>query len=177
MRVTPKTKTKRRSPSSVQRSADRAAAHKTHKGQQSAPPQQQLRRSAPVFTMPVPHAPNSVQPAAGHATAEESERVEGRIDALQKKKARTEESLRLVPSPQPDPAPSDQIRRWPASRQEWQVEVDVSGQMIVEAWERGERGGANFEAECRTLDSLAGAGYSRGLLRECDLRARRSDGG
>ena len=74
-----KTKNKRRSPSSVRRSADRAAAHKTRKGQQSAPPQQQLRRSAPVFNMPIPPTPNSV-PAAGQPAAEESERVGGRIE-------------------------------------------------------------------------------------------------
>ena len=91
MRAAPKTKTKRRSPSSRQRSADRASAHKTHKEQQSAPPQQQLRKSAKEFTMPIPPTPNSV-PAAGVPAAEESERVGGLMEVDKQKRARLEGS-------------------------------------------------------------------------------------
>ena len=169
-----KTKRRRRSAASQKRSAERAVLHKARQGPTASG--QPLNPAAAPFTQtPTPSAPNSV-PAAGQPAAVDSERVEGRIEVLQKKKARTEESLRQVLAPQPGPA-SDPVQRWPASIKAWQHEVDTSGQMIVDAWERGERDGPLFLAECRTLDSLAGQGYARGLLRECELRARRPDGG
>ena len=172
--VAPRTKNNRRSPSSRQRSADRAAAHKTRKGQQSAPPQQQLRRSAPVFNMPIPPTPNPV-PAAGQPAAEESERVGGRMEVALQKRPRVEGS---------EPNPSSQAagsRAGPSpmaeNKSEWQRLVGESGQLLVEAWERGDQGHVLFASECRTLDSLAGDGFAQRLIHDCELRARRSDGG
>ena len=167
-----KTKNKRRSPSSVQRSADRAAAHKTRKGQQSAPPQQQLRRSAPVFNMPIPPTPNPV-PAAGQPAAEESERVGStRMEVTLPKRARIGGSGSALPS-QPGPEP-DLLFPWPTTKGEWQRLVDESGQLLVGAWERGDQGHL-FDAECRTLDSLAGEGFARRLIQDCESRVRQID--
>jgi hypothetical protein len=173
MRATPKAKTKRRSPSSRQRSADRASAHQTHKEQQPAPPQQQLRKSAKEFTMPIPPTPNSV-PAAGVPAAEESERVGGVMEAASKR-AKKDGSGAVAQSPQPGPGPA--LRPWPKTRDEWQREVDLSGQLLVEAWERGEVGDHLFDAECRTLDSLAGEGYAAKLIQDCVLRVRQDRAG
>jgi hypothetical protein len=74
-------KKKRRSKSSRQRSADRAALHKARK-KPPATSQQALDPAAKSFSpnpIPVPPAPNSA-PAAGQPAAEGSERVEGRIE-------------------------------------------------------------------------------------------------
>jgi hypothetical protein len=73
-------KKKRKSKSSRQRSADRAALHKARK-KPPATSQQALDPAAKSFSpnsIPVPPAPNSA-PAAGQPAAEDSERVEGRI--------------------------------------------------------------------------------------------------
>ena len=131
--------------------------------------------AAPFVKAPVPPTPNSV-PAAGVPAAEESDRVEGRRKT-QHKKARTEGSQRLVPSPQPGPGPAPQILPWPKTKQEWQRVVDESGQLLVEAWERGEEGDHLFDAECRTLDSLAGEGYAAKLIQDCVLRVRQDRAG
>jgi hypothetical protein len=170
--VAPRTKNNRRSPSSRQRSADRAAAHKTRKGQQSAPPQQQLRRSAPVFNMPIPPTPNPV-PAAGQPAAEERERVGStRMEVTLSKRSRMDGSGSALSS-QPGPEPG-LLSPWPTTKGEWQRLVDESGQLLVGAWERGDQGHL-FDAECRTLDSLAGEGFARRLIQDCESRVRQID--
>jgi len=163
--VAPRTKNKRRSPSSRQRSADRAAAHKTRKGQQSAPPQQQLRRSAPVFNMPIPPTPNSVLPAARFPAAEESERAEGRMEAAQSR-AGKERGPGAEQSSQPGPTSVREQRKRERS------DIDCCTLMLVEFWERGETRGKEFVSVYKTLDSLAGEGTARKLLMECDALAR-----
>ena len=165
MRATPKTKTKRRSPSSRQRSADRASAHKTHKEQQPAPPQQQLRKSAKEFTMPIPPTPNSVLPAARFPAAEESERAEGRMEAAQSR-AGKERGPGAEQSSQPGPTSVREQRKRERS------DIDCCTLMLVEFWERGETRGKEFVSVYKTLDSLAGEGTARKLLMECDALAR-----
>ena len=168
-----KTKRRKRSAASQQRSAERAALHKARKATVAS--RQLNPAAAPFVQIPVPPTPNSV-PAAGVPAAEESDRVEGRRKT-QHKKARTEGSQRLVPSPQPGPGPAPlPIPPWPKTKSEWQRLVDENGQLLVEAWERGDQGHL-FDSEIRALDSLAGEGYSRGLLRGCELRARQKDAG
>ena len=162
--VAPRTKNNRRSPSSRQRSADRAAAHKTREGQQSAPPQQQLRRSAPVFNMPIPPTPNPV-PAAGQPAAEESERAEGRMEAAQSR-AGKERGPGAEHSLQPGPTSAREQRKRERS------DIDCCTLMLVEFWERGETRGKEFVSVYKTLDSLAGEGTARKLLMECDALAR-----
>ena len=73
-----KTKRKRRSAASQKRSAERAVLHKARQGPTASG--QPLNPAAAPFTQtPIPPAPNSV-PAAGQSAAEDSERVEGRIE-------------------------------------------------------------------------------------------------
>ena len=81
------------------------------------------------------------------------------------------------PNPSSQPGPEPVPRPWPKTKSEWQRLVDESGQLLVEAWERGDQGHVLFASECRTLDSLAGDGFAQRLIHDCELRARRSDGG
>ena len=91
------------------------------------------------------------------------------------KRAKKDVSGAVAQSPQPGPGPA--LRPWPKTRDEWQREVDISGQLLVTAWERGERDGEAFQAECRTLDGLAGAGYAQRLIQDCELRVRQDRAG
>ena len=129
--------------------------------------------AAPFVQIPVPPTPNPV-PAAGVPAAEECEGVGGVMEATSKR-ARQGGLEVVVQSSQPGPGPAP---RMPATREEWQREIDISGQLLVTAWERGVRGGEAFQAECRTLDSLAGAGYARRLIQDCESRVSQAvDGG
>ena len=166
-----KTKRRKRSAASQQRSAERAALHKARKATVAS--RQLNPAAAPFVQVPVPPTPNSV-PAAGVPAAEESERVGGVMEAASKR-AKKDGSGAVSQSPQPGPGPA--LRPWPKTRDEWQREVDISGQLLVEAWERGEEGDHLFDAECRTLDSLAGEGYAAKLIQDCVLRVRQDRAG
>jgi hypothetical protein len=166
-----KTKRRKRSAASQQRSAERAALHKARKATVAS--RQLNPAAAPFVQVPVPPTPNSV-PAAGVPAAEESERVGGVMEAASKR-AKKDGSGAVAQSPQPGPGPA--LRPWPKTKEEWQRLVDESGQLLVEAWERGEEGDHLFDAKCRTLDSLAGEGYAAKLIQDCVSRVRQDRAG
>ena len=122
-----KTKRRKRSAASQQRSAERAVLHKARKATVAS--RQLNPAAAPFVQVPVPPTPNSV-PAAGVPAAEESERVGGVMEAASKR-AKKDGSGAVAQSPQPGPGPA--LRPWPKTRDEWQREVDISGQLLVEA--------------------------------------------
>jgi len=166
-----RTKRRKRSAASQQRSAERAVLHKARKATVAS--RQALNpAAAPFVQVPVPPTPNSV-PAAGVPAAEESERVGGSMEGASKR-AKKDKPMAVSLSSQPGPGPAPRL---PATREEWQRELDISGQLLVTAWEKGVRSGEEFQAECRTLDSLAGAGYARRLIQDCELRVRQDRAG
>jgi hypothetical protein len=164
-----KTKRRKRSAASQQRSAERAALHKARQG--SSVPRQPLNPAAAPFTQtPIPPAPNSV-PAAGQSAAEDSERVEGRIEG-----SRLAHPVVVEPDQSamslsgPEEAESARgVKRGPEPDDE---ELEKVMSRLLAEWSEGRTQTTSCFELASKLDSLKGEGATKWLFDQWDRKCR-----
>jgi hypothetical protein len=169
-------KKKRKSKSSRQRSADRAALHKARK-KPPATSQQALDPAAKSFSpnpIPVPPAPNSA-PAAGQPAAEGSERVEGRIEGQSLvSPVVVEDRMVRLSGPTESVNAADRGKRKKVENTEERAEVRRLCEGLFERWSNG-REESQYAFSLRDqLDRLRGPGTTRSLYCDWAEEARKS---
>ena len=167
-----RTKRRKRSAASQQRSAERAALHKARKATVAS--RQLNPAAAPFVQIPVPPTPNSV-PAAGVPAAEESERVGGEMEGqgLLGPVGLVDGVVRLS-GPTESVNAADRGKRKKVENTEERAEVRRLCEGLFERWSNG-REESQYAFSLRDqLDRLRGPGTTRSLYQDWAEEARKS---
>ena len=153
-----RTKRRKRSAASQQRSAERAALHKARRASTVSSRQPLNPAAAPYVQVPVPPTPNPV-PAAGVPAAEESERVGGSMEgsSLSHPGVESSEMVVTVPGPAESGRGVKRVATGGSAADTYKT-IDE----LVRLWDSGHEQSETAYVLAAKLDSLGGAGTTRG---------------
>jgi hypothetical protein len=169
-----RTKRRKRSAASQQRSAERAALHKARRASTVSSRQPLNPAAAPYVQVPVPPTPNPV-PAAGVPAAEESERVGGSMEGqgLLGPVGLVDGVVRLS-GPTVSVNAGDRGKRKKAENTEERAEVRRLCEGLFERWSNGREESQHAFSLRDQLDRLRGPGTTRSLHKDWAEEARKS---